>query len=567
MSDHVTVQAPAKVEYPRIDKIPRTPAFDDTDFNMTCTVSGSGDVKVQWLKDEVSVDSTAFAVTTVQVTDGQYMYGQTSAKNSTLVWQVTKKTRYLTCNNITHFDGHYTCAVTTETASAMTHDVSKAFIVNVQCPARAPLKFTVLNNHTSVALTLQWRPGFDGGYPPQTFTLQYRASNEVALGTWSNIFIYTTDETTWHQATVTGLQPQTQYVFSLYAENSQPRNRGPNRSLTITQMGSTTASPNVTIQSVRVEVDRMTIKWSYNGQSSRHKRSTSTNVSVVIYYQPDGGEAAHYPLEGSVAAEERQVTINGQFDNKVKYKVWLKVFEGHLVVSSQQTKAFEAAVKITVPPPMSGSTPVAAIATSVATVVVILIAISLIALLLYRRHAKNNILGGDACHVRVPVIRSSWRVHMPRAGSCRPQFLAGTHAMQEFPPSAVLSKVPLIDVHCGSESQIQSHNKAVSTTQFNGDNTLYESLTEGHTSNERSAHEGTYMRLDNPVETTGGHEQGSTYEEIDTSGQPKHTYVNANHTYVNTALVGGDTAEYQEVNATIITQATQVQSTYQNIRG
>ena len=125
--------APAKVEYPRIDNISRTPAFDDQDFNMTCTVSGSGDMNITWLKDGVSVDTNDFAVTTVQVSDGHYMYGQTAAKKSTLVWQVTKRARYFTCGNITHFDGNYTCDVTTETAGAMTHDVSKAFIVNVQC--------------------------------------------------------------------------------------------------------------------------------------------------------------------------------------------------------------------------------------------------------------------------------------------------------------------------------------------------------------------------------------------------------------------------------------------------
>ena len=106
-----------------------------------------------------------------------------------------------------------------------------------------------------------------------------------------------------------------------------------------------TASPQVTIASVKLEKDHMTVTWSYNGQSSRRKRSTSTNVSVVICYQPDGGEEAHYPLQGSVAAEEPQVTINGQFDDKVKYKVWLKVYEGLLDVSFQQTKPFEAAVE------------------------------------------------------------------------------------------------------------------------------------------------------------------------------------------------------------------------------
>ena len=125
--------APVKVEYPCIEHIPQTPAFDNQDFNMTCIVSGSGDVKVAWLKDGVSVDTGDFAVTTVQVADRHYMYGQTDAKKSTLKWRVTKGARYFTCGNITHFDGHYTCAVTTETAVAPTHDVSKAFIVNVQC--------------------------------------------------------------------------------------------------------------------------------------------------------------------------------------------------------------------------------------------------------------------------------------------------------------------------------------------------------------------------------------------------------------------------------------------------
>ncbi|KAK2176759.1 hypothetical protein NP493_641g01009 [Ridgeia piscesae] len=327
----VTVQAPAKVDYPRTVNIQENPAFDDTKFNMTCTVSGSGDTMVQWQKDGVSVDIGDFTVTSVQVTGGQYSYGQTEAKTSTLMWQVTKRERYFTCNNITHFDGHYTCAVSTQTAGATTRDESKAFIVNVQyeahwssgptltaaapndtskeivcsvcanpqptflwtfkneslrkgiqvvgnkiildhvtrddfgvyqClanntvngedrmavfevtlvergPAREPHGFTILSNHTSVALTLQWHPGFDGGHPPQTFTLQYRASTEVTLRTWRDMFSYTTDGVTRYQATVTGLRPQTEYVFSLYAENSRPPAQGPNRSETVTLIGST----------------------------------------------------------------------------------------------------------------------------------------------------------------------------------------------------------------------------------------------------------------------------------------------------------------------------------------
>ena len=90
----------------------------------------------------------------------------------------------------------------------------------------------------------------------------------------------------------------------------------------------------------------MTVTWSYIGQSRRRKRSTSPSVSVVIYYQPDGGEEAHYPPEGSVAAEDREVIIKGKFDVKANYKVWLKVYEGGLTVSSLQTKRLDTAVGI-----------------------------------------------------------------------------------------------------------------------------------------------------------------------------------------------------------------------------
>ena len=125
--------APAKVEFPRSVNIQQSPAFDDANFNMTCTVSGSADPMVEWQKDGKSVDTDDFTVTTVPVTGGQYMYGQTEAKTSTLVWKVTKRVRYFTCNNITHFDGNYTCAVSTQRAGAKTRDESKAFVVNVQC--------------------------------------------------------------------------------------------------------------------------------------------------------------------------------------------------------------------------------------------------------------------------------------------------------------------------------------------------------------------------------------------------------------------------------------------------
>ena len=96
----------------------------------------------------MSVDTGDFAVTSARVTGGQYMYGQTEAKDSTLMWKVTKRVRYFTCNNITHFDGHYTCGVSTQTAGATTRDKSKAFVVNVQCKFIRLMHFTQAGGNT-----------------------------------------------------------------------------------------------------------------------------------------------------------------------------------------------------------------------------------------------------------------------------------------------------------------------------------------------------------------------------------------------------------------------------------
>ena len=76
-------------------------------------------------------------------------------------------------------------------------------------------------------------------------------------------------------------------------------------------------------------------------------KSAATNVSVVIFYQPNGGKESPYPQEGTLAADEQQATINRQFDIDVTYSVWLKVYEGQLVGSSQKTTSVEAHVEKT----------------------------------------------------------------------------------------------------------------------------------------------------------------------------------------------------------------------------
>ena len=89
--------------------------------------------------------------------------------------------------------------------------------------------------------------------------------------------------------------------------------------------------------------DHMTVTWRYTEQSLRRK--SSANVSVVIFYQSDGGVESRYPPEGSLAANEQQATIHGEFHLDVKYNVRLKMYEGQSVVSSPKTPSVEAQVQ------------------------------------------------------------------------------------------------------------------------------------------------------------------------------------------------------------------------------
>ncbi|KAI0241916.1 hypothetical protein LSAT2_015481 [Lamellibrachia satsuma] len=103
-------------------------------------------------------------------------------------------------------------------------------------------------------------------------------------------------------------------------------------------------------------------------------------------------------------------------------------------------------------------------------------------------------------------------------------------------------------------SPVRKDKDVISTTELSGDSIQYESLNEGHSS-EVSAQQGTYAGIDASGETTGQ----TTYECIGADGPQKP------HTYINTAVVGDDAAEYSEVKETVAAEATRGQPTYQNI--
>ncbi|KAI0229368.1 hypothetical protein LSAT2_020224 [Lamellibrachia satsuma] len=356
--------------------------------------------------------------------------------------------------------------------------------VTVQDPPETPTHFIVLNNSTSVALTLQWQPGLRGSHPPQVFSIQYMADTKPNLFHGRTI---TGDDSKQQQVTIAGLEPETLYKFTLYARSN---NTDVIRSGVTMVSAWTTASPEVTLEAVDVQVDRITVTWSDTRQSSRRKRSTSTVVSVVIHYQRDGGEEGRYPPEGNVDVKQQSAVVSGQFDTEATYKVWLKVYEGQLTFPSKIVQPLETS-PTTENKECSCST-VTVIAAVVGSLLLVVVLGLLVFGFIWRRRQQSNCTEGaadarDATKRQTPIEMSD---------------------------------------------DIRSSADVIEDTK------QYQSLrdrAEEYTSNLR----GTYASLDEP-EAKQQPVPGRAYENVNTISQPKHTYV-------NTPVMCGDNADYAEV--------------------
>ena len=93
-------------------------------------------------------------------------------------------------------------------------------------PPSPPENLEVLANRSS-DISVSWRAGFHGGYPPQTFIV---TAQDTETGEAYEVMVQQDGETEGKQltATITGLEADTQYRISVRAKNNRPKAKGKN---------------------------------------------------------------------------------------------------------------------------------------------------------------------------------------------------------------------------------------------------------------------------------------------------------------------------------------------------
>jgi len=115
----------------------------------------------------------------------------------------------LIINNVDTSDfGQYECVARNELGFSTT-----SVRLDVTSIPDAPVSMTVVNS-THDSVTLSWTPGFDGGLPP-SYRIRYRRVDSPSEG-YRYVDVVTENSTMF---TVTGLQLDTEYVFSASAFN------------------------------------------------------------------------------------------------------------------------------------------------------------------------------------------------------------------------------------------------------------------------------------------------------------------------------------------------------------
>ena len=81
---NVVILAPVHIEELQPSD-PQIVVYDDKDFELSCTVSGSNIKNVKWYKGDQPLDDQYFQIWDLQTLKGQYEYQQTQAVKSVVV--------------------------------------------------------------------------------------------------------------------------------------------------------------------------------------------------------------------------------------------------------------------------------------------------------------------------------------------------------------------------------------------------------------------------------------------------------------------------------------------------
>ena len=107
------------------------PLLGSQDLALYCTVSGSHMSWVEWYRNGIPVSGDDFLVSKPQRINGKFQYGQTSAIESNITWNMTGLPS--TCEDMGRYNGQYTCKAYGQAAGLNNSKESPPIQVVVQC--------------------------------------------------------------------------------------------------------------------------------------------------------------------------------------------------------------------------------------------------------------------------------------------------------------------------------------------------------------------------------------------------------------------------------------------------
>ena len=135
-ASEVIVEAPVVIEHP-VSLMKKASRWNDENFRLSCTISGSNIAQYTWEKDGHPLDKQFFEYLPLEIIHGigssNFMYGQTKAMKSTIKRNIDGY--QFSCDNIEFFNGNYTCHPQGSMAGHATRAVSQAIIVTTHYKA------------------------------------------------------------------------------------------------------------------------------------------------------------------------------------------------------------------------------------------------------------------------------------------------------------------------------------------------------------------------------------------------------------------------------------------------